>query len=74
MVLEKLRRMHATEDSYRSAALRDLAELTDAVQQGEALHAYLPALAAALPAARSSLAELQAQEMEQLKAKVLTHS
>ena len=66
--------MHATEDSYRSAALRDLAALTDAVQQGEALHAYLPALAAALPAARSSLAELQAQEMEQLKAKVLTHS
>ena len=64
-VLDKLNLLEKT-------TLDHLNELADAVQQGEALHTYLPALAAALPAARSSLLELQAQEMEQLKAKVLS--
>ena len=63
-VLEKLRLLDP-------AALRNLDELVDAVQQGEVLQTYLPALAAAIPAARDSLAGLKAQQMEQLQEQML---
>lgn len=63
-VLDKLNLLEKT-------TLDHLNELADAVQQGEAQQAYLPALAAALPAARSLLTELKAQQMQQLTAQML---
>ena len=63
-MLDKLKRLEKT-------TLDHLNELADAVQQGEAQKAYLPALAAAMPAARSLLTELKAQQMQQLTAQML---
>ena len=60
--LKKLRRAHT---------VRNLEELDVAVQQGEALQECLPELAAAMPAAMVTLAELKAQETEQLKLQVV---
>ena len=63
-VLDKLNLLEKT-------TLDNLNELAEAVQQGEAQQAYLPALAAAMPAARSLLTELKAQQMQQLTAQML---
>ena len=63
-VLDKLKLLKKT-------TLDHLNELAEAVQQGEAQQAYLPELAAAMPAARGLLNELKAQQMQQLTAQML---
>ena len=64
-VLKNLRVLHP------AARVHNLAALSKVVRQGEALHAYLPALAAAMPAARATLAALKAMQMDQLTAQML---
>jgi hypothetical protein len=63
-----LKKLHTLQPA---AHVHNLAALAGAVRLGETLHTCLPALAAAMPAARAALAALKAQQMDQLTAQML---